>query len=108
MSYPSAIAGAVLMIDMRYLRSDCAFLLPTSYFLLPTYYLLLANFCPLTSSKCYRWASSPLISDRRAIGRLAPSAARCVLGYMLAPSCELAQSRKYPPPLRFRRLTSDY
>ena len=78
------------MIDMRYLCSDCAFyfLLPTSYFLPSAYYLLLANFCPLTPSKCYRWASSPLISDRRAIGRLAPSAARCVLGYMLAPSCE--------------------
>src|SRR5437868_6610710 len=63
-------------------------LLPTSYFLPSAYYLLLANFCPLAPSKCYRWASSPLISDRRAIGRLAPRAARCVLGYMLAPSCE--------------------
>jgi len=38
MSYQLAIAGAVLMINMGYLRSDCGLLLPTSYFLLTTDY----------------------------------------------------------------------
>ena len=43
MSYQLAIAGAVLMIDVRYLCSDCACYLPltTYHLLLATCYLLL-------------------------------------------------------------------